>query len=661
MTKKQENKKIKKQAIGPVSGANTKIRKENGKNGLPLKIKGAKTAKQPSPKEQAKIAPAIQKELMNIYKDETGLPDMSKLERKKSHRLRNISIIVMAVLLLIAGATWLGLAFFGGINKFSGDNINVEIQGPHDFTSGEEIIYIIKYSNREKLPISRIEIFVQYPQGFIFKSAEPQATNENNNQWSLGTLAKGGEGEIKITGRLLGNIDSDKTITAYFDYRPANFNSDFQEVANFNTRISSSVIDVELGPPEEIIAGEPAEFTIKYKNNFQESFKNLKIILFKPDDFKLESSSPEISEEGSVWLIKELIPAEEQKIDFIGIFSSDIEGSQEMIVQIELQNDEGEWYLQQEKNFIVEVLKGELIVNLIINGSDDNQTINFGDTLNYSLVYKNKGKTAVKDLIIQANLVGNLIDWETFKDENGGKKEGSKIIWTSEEIKELALAKKDDEGVINWQIKIRERSDFKEEESIDSSLMSWVTIGLIIGEEEGSRAQTSITSKTIINELNSDLHLGSRGRYFNDDNIAVGSGPIPPEVGKPTTYRILWELTNSVHEVSNIKVKTVLPGNVYWTGKSVVGAGQLNFNVNTREIIWSINRLPLTVRKLESSFEVSITPAAEDEGTSLVLIPETTLEAYDRKTGEQIFSAAGAIDTNLEGDPVVEGKGIVIE
>ena len=368
-----------------------------------------------------------------------------------------------------------------------------------------------------------------------------------------------------------------------------------------------------------------------------------------------------MSEENNIWLIEEMQSDEKQKIEFIGTFLSDVQGNKEMTVQIELQNDDGSWYLQQEKTFILQVLKGELIINLIINGSADNQTINFGDTINYSIVYKNKGQTDVKDLIIKANLVGNLIDWESLEDESEGVVEDQKIIWTSKEIEGLALLEQNDEGIINWQIKIKDKEGFEEDETIDSSLMSWVDVDMIIGETEDSQAKTSITSKTIINELNSDLILKTAGRYFNEDNIALGSGPLPPEVGKTTSYRIIWKLTNSVHEISNVKVKTILPEKVYWTGKSVISAGQLNFNVNTREIIWTINRIPLTVRELEGSFEVSINPTNEDEGNLLVLTPETTLEAYDKKTGEQIFSATGVVDTNLEGDPFGEDRGIVIK
>ncbi|MDD5043688.1 MAG: hypothetical protein PHD51_03415 [Patescibacteria group bacterium] len=620
------------------------IATEIGKNKTLAKIKTQKNGKR-----------SVPEELIGIYKDENGLPDMSKLEKIKSHRLRNTLILTGSFLGLLAIAAWLGFFVFGGLTKFKGENIRVEITGPETFSSGQEINYIVKYRNEEKIPISKVEITAQYPQGFVFASATPQPLNENKNRWSLGTIASRSEGEIKITGKLLGNINSDKTITIYFDYRPSNFNADFQEVASLNTKITSSVIDVALDSPEEIIAGEPTDFSIKYKNNSPEALTNIKISIRKPDNLSLKAIVEPAEE--NAWIIPELKPAEEQKIDFSGTFLSDTSGKQEITLQVSLQNATGEWYLQQEKTFLLEVLKGELIANLIINGSTDNQTINFGDTLNYSLVYKNKGQTTIKDLVIKANLSGDLPDWKSLVDENEGKIEGQKIIWTSEEIKSLATLKPDEEGTINWQIKIKNRADFKGEGEIASSLLSWVDIE--IGEVGDSKTGTTITSKTIANELNSDLALEVMGRYFNDDNIALGSGPLPPEVNKATSYRVIWKLSNSVHEISNVKVKTILPDNVYWTGKSVVSAGQLNFNVNTREIIWTINRLPLSVRELEGSFEVSITPTPAEAGNFIKLTPETALEAYDKKTNAQILLTAGPVTTNLDSDPMAEGKGIV--
>ena len=145
----------------------------------------------------------------------------------------------------------------------------------------------------------------------------------------------------------------------------------------------------------------------------------------------------------------------------------------------------------------------------------------------------------------------------------------------------------------------------------------------------------------------------SLGEIANEKDLTFRMSIIGPEIRENGTGLFHWFMTQK-KQIKGYK-------NVYWTGKSLVGAGQLNFNVNTREIIWSINRIPLTVRELESNFEISITPIPENEGSIVTLIPETTIEAYDKKTGEQIFSATGVIDTSLEGDLVAEGRGIIIE
>lgn len=598
----------------------------------------------------------IQKNLINIYKDESGMPDMSKLEKKKKNKTKTILIYLLFFLFILSAAAWAGFFIFGGTNKFTGQDISLGITAPQKVSSGEEISYVINYKNREKTPISRAEVRVEYPKGFIFKEASPEPSQENNI-WLLGTLPSGNEGVITITGQLLGDLDSEKSLEAYLNYRPANFNSDFQEVASASSTISSSVADIELEAEDQIIAGESTDLLFNVKNTTENDLKDIRVGINLPKDFNLEESNPEKKDD--FWIIDSLLADKEQEIELTGAFSSEATEEKEITVRVETKGENDIWYLQQEKTFLIKILKEELIVNLIINGSNEGQSINFGDTLNYSLVYQNKGQAELKNLTISATIEGNLIDWDSINDDNKGNVKNNSIIWTKEEIDQLEELQPGDEGTIDWQIKIKSRNDFSENEVIDDAVKS--TTEIKIGETEGIESSNVITGSTIVNEINSDFSLQAEGRYFNDDNIAVGSGPLPPEVGKTTSYRIFWTLDNSVHEVTDVRVKTILPDNIFWTGKSLVSAGQLNFNVNTREIIWSINRIPTTVKELQANFEVSVTPSNNDANTVITLIPETTAEAIDKKTKAKLFLAEGAITSNLEGDLVGEGRGLVIE
>ncbi len=177
-----------------------------------------------------------------------------------------------------------------------------------------------------------------------------------------------------------------------------------------------------------------------------------------------------------------------------------------------------------------------------------------------------------------------------------------------------------------------------------------------IGEET---KEETITSNEINFKVNSDLFFETAARYFNDDNIAVGTGPLPPEVGKTTTYRIFWKVANSLHELENLKVSTVLPENIIWSNKSEIDAGEIKFDEATREVSWALNRIPLDIKELGVNFEITVTPAEADRGNLMTLISGSTLQVTDKSTGGAISKTGGALTTNLDGDPMAEGKGIV--
>ncbi len=601
----------------------------------------------------------IKQELMDIYGDNGAMPDMSKLEKIKKSKWSKILLITFIFLLVLSVATWVGFLIFGGLNKFSGTGVKLEIEAPSDISSGGEVTYTINYANKEKLPISRVEIVATYPQGFVFGESVPEPINENKNIWSLGTLTPGQKGEIKISGLLFGNIDSQQNFNAVINYRPANFNSDFRETAILSSNITSSVIDLDLEHDEQLVAGEEAVLNLKYKNNKDTQIDQARLTILLPENFTPAEDGfvPEPSDdEDNIWVLENLRPEEEDSIKISGSFSDDVQGEKELTATLEIKADD-EWKIQQEKTFILEILKGELLVNLIANGETEGRPINFGDTLNYSFVYQNKGDTEVKNLVITAKYEGDILDWEAVEEDIDGEIKDNAIVWTADEIRDLRVVEPGEEGTIDWQIKVKDKTDFDKNEEMPGALE--VIMLVEIGEVGESGAGSLIETEAMVHELNSDLSLESEGRYFNDDNIALGTGPLPPEVGKTTSYRIFWNIENSVHEVTDVVIKTILPEDVFWTGKSVVSAGQLNFNVNTREIIWSINRIPKTVRQLDANFEVSITPDENDTGNVITLAPETVLEATDKVTGDKINLASGPITTNLENDPYTDGGGMV--
>jgi len=166
-------------------------------------------------------------------------------------------------------------------------------------------------------------------------------------------------------------------------------------------------------------------------------------------------------------------------------------------------------------------------------------------------------------------------------------------------------------------------------------------------------------SNTIINKINSDLKIKESLRYFNEDNIPVGTGPHPPKVGETTTYKVYWELQNNLHELNDLQVAVILPENVSWDGKERATVGNVEYSSGLNAIIWDIGRLPITVYEASAEFSISVTPQEENKNKIMVLMPGTKVKATDAETEAVLEKTTKAKTTKLEDDEIANGDGIV--
>jgi len=143
--------------------------------------------------------------------------------------------------------------------------------------------------------------------------------------------------------------------------------------------------------------------------------------------------------------------------------------------------------------------------------------------------------------------------------------------------------------------------------------------------------------------------------YF-DATGQVGIGPLPPKVGAATTYRLDWILRNTLHELRNIKVSATLPLDVEWTGVMNNRYGELTYDPGNRLIVWTINRLPLTLTKVDTNFNLRLNPTSQHLGATMPVISKTTVVAQDVETNKEINKNFAALDSATEND-----TGVVVE
>jgi uncharacterized membrane protein len=92
-----------------------------------------------------------------------------------------------------------------GINVASSP-VSVEIMAPQYVASGDEVGYLISYSNNGQEEFKDLKIKADYPSGFTFASSDLKSS-EGNNIWYIGNLEPGQSGKIVVSGKLEGDND----------------------------------------------------------------------------------------------------------------------------------------------------------------------------------------------------------------------------------------------------------------------------------------------------------------------------------------------------------------------------------------------------------------------------------------------------------------------
>ncbi len=591
----------------------------------------------------------IEESLSEIYQDDGGkMVDVKKLDIKKGRGFffYFFSLIITGLLVSAAYAGY--IIYFK--NNLTSAQVEFAIFGKESIAAGEEFFYSVSYKNLSSVDINNIELKLTYPENFIYLDSSPAAP-EKNNSWKFAKLEAHRSDEIKIKGKIIGPMGGRSNIFGVITYTPANFSSEFKKETAFENIVSGTGINITIDPITSVLVGEENELAIKYKKDGENFLNKFRLTIVKSDnvEFMEGTTTPgmrEINEIGD----------KEQEIRINFKVKDKINDKEELTLNFEASDNENKFYKFKEDKISFEVIKNSLNLNLILNGSRSDQGIDFNETLNYSIAYANKGEAEMKDIVIMAVLTSDILDWKTLSDKAGGKFADSAIAWSKEQIPQLAGLEPNEEGIIDFSINVLPIEQIKLNLSSKYQIESYAQFS--IGNSE-VKQNADTKSNTIVSKVNSDLKLNEQVRYFNDDNIAVGSGPLPPKVGQTTSFKVYWQMTNNLHELNNLRIEAALPEYVSWDDKNRATVGNVYYDANFRKVVWEIGRLPVSVFEADAEFNISITPVDGDRNKVLVLLPGTTAEATDSETGSAISKVGKAKTTKLEDDDIAVGDGRV--
>ena len=589
---------------------------------------------------QKETTKRIDKELEEIYKNGDGtMPNMSDFKRKKRNRFKQAIIFLLVACIFLGGVAWAGFFFFQPQSRFNESDVILSISGEEKVTFGQEVTYRIRYRNAQNIPLSKVNLQVRYPEGFVFEEASKTPDTDKNDEWTLGALNQQDSGYIDVKGKMYGSVGDQQSFRMFLNYVPSNFNSEFQKVTNLNIEIIDSEIVMGVSGPTEISIGAEAEFTIEIKK--PEEIINNAILLIEPAAGfnKISSESKNDDNQNYQW---SLDLSKDQTIKIKGTFNPG-GGEEEAILHFKLagwkdEKREGDPLILKDQELKIKLIKNDISANLVINGATENLTVVPGETLNTTINLKNNGSSALKNievrLVYETPSYNNLslLNWSQIKDLADGDITGEQvnpqtrrgyITWDKSEVSGFSELKPGEDVMIDLSIPL------KNSKNVDLSQFTTYLLSAIaeIKYDMDGVART-ISTNPINMTINSDFTFELR------DEVSENSQ-------NKTLHSVTWLLNNSFHEMTNIELSADIYGDVIWQEEMAEkSAGEFTYDANTKKLIWKISSMPVSQDVNYLKFGILLN---SENPTQTNLTSKINIKAHDSITGKDITLSGNEI------------------
>lgn len=579
--------------------------------------------------------PAVRPSLIQRF----NLADVETRRRRK-----NIAIVIGS----IAGLILLGgLIFKVRLMLFSEERVEISIAGPKDVASAEETTFTVTYANNNWAGLTDATLVVAYPESFRLQAGSNVRVSGALAEIPLGGIKANTQGKVPITGKFYGSKGDLAYFKATLRYAPKGVSSVFEKTTEFGVNVASSALSLEIAAPLELATGQDVEYVIDYGNKSDEPFPNLRVKLEYPSGFHFVGAEPKPSEGDSVWYLGNFGARADGKIVVRGVLSGVREERKLIRGMIGFFQGDGKFVAYAENERQTRIMASPLSISQTVNDLTD-IAVNPGDTLRYVIRYKNDGNIGVRDAIIMLEIDPSFLDVGRLSLSSGAYDAARKtIVWKASDVLGLGALAPGASGEITFSVPTTKTFaaggkdiSIRSVAKIDSP-----DIPTPIG------ANKIIGSNTLYVKLNALVGIGIKPLYT--DTTFVNSGPVPPQVGKETSYTAHLNITNSSNDIRQSRVSVILPTGIRYSGKFFPAGETLTFNERTNELVWELGTFAATRDTPRAlAFQISAVPGSNQEGRPLPLIKNITFTGQDVFTGQDIRVESGERDNYLRDDKV---------
>lgn len=542
-------------------------------------------------------------------------------------------------------------------------------------------LYVYKRSGSRDIslvvnvPDGGVEAGVPFDIEVQFDNASPNILADTRFVLELGKHILYADGAEGVVTRELGDIKSggshrelfrvvavppgageepDYKVQATAFYSPSSLVAEFRKRAEATVAVRTPAVSLAVSAPERVLPGEEFEVKMPYElmDELPEGVE-IGIQLRAPDGFRLLSSAPESDNEG-IWMLSDIQDKRRGEITVRGAIDAN-EGGRFVFTAAFLMQIQDTDFPFLERSVEVAVEPSPLAFNIVLAGGSE--VVRAGESLQYTLRFRNNTQVDFQSIVIRAQLVGEMFDMASLETDGKVNRTTNTISWSAAEDSRLARLAPGEGGEVGFSVQVKDEFPIKQ---LNDKNFTLRVLGSIESPTVPYFVNASKTSNTSKHEAKvaGALLVDARALFRDAASGILNRGPFPPRAGRATNYTIHWSVTNVSTDVDAVEVRAPLPDGVQFTGVVQSNTESVPMlDAESREVVWQLGKLVATTGILserpEAVFQIEATPSGSRIGEYLELLGTTVIQGVDTFTGETLTASDAALTSRLVDDLTV--------
>ena len=587
----------------------------------------------------------------------------SQWEGKVEQPARSRYLVYLAFGTFLFFVTALVTAYFiryAGIDRtVTPEKITIATQGAVTADGGAVVPLTIRVGNQNPVAIEGVTLYVTYPRGTYKREDDVVLLPENaDKELFLGSVQRGEVVSKHIEPIFYGESGETKEILYLLEYK-------IPGVAKRQTRRGEHSVLLRTAPvlvsePKyaDVIAGKDVSFTIDVQSNSSDVLPMVYLDLRYPVGFTPKRFSPHpVNVGGTEWRFPSLQPGAKETVTVTGTIRGEENVLQSIVASVRVAPS-GESFADAVvvagEESVVGVGKAFMDVRLRLNSqSTDQVVVSPGGIVRGDIRWINQDSSRLDDVVMTVSIEGTGLDESSIIPEDGGyfDEVRREIVWDEEGEESLSLLRVGGGGNASFSFRaLPDRVAFAQAQKYIRVRVS----------AEARRAHTGRIERVedvAVGQVDLRSVLQIVGGTLYSTSAIRNTGPLPPQVGKETTYTLKYFLKNSGNNVSDINLEVPLGRGVSLTDvSSGIALNEWEYDADKHAVVIHIPLLTASGSRSSRSieFQVVVKPQVRDVGKHIVLAKRAVYSAKDTYVGEVLEGRVRQLTTEITAEQVAE-------